>query len=127
MEEADLIADENLFVADDNYDSILSAVKILVIARTFLQNSYIAGWALRNDTQRREAFEAHQATLELVTEQLNRKTTLKLHSLFQDQGAKGIRAHFRSMDFLASSVLKYMERIRVSVSPQAGSKATAGS
>lgn len=119
MEETDMIADENWFVADDNYDSILSAVKILVVARTFLQNSYIAAWAMRNDTPRREVFEGHQATLELVTEQLSRKTMLKLHLLFQDQGAKGIREHFRSMDFLASSVLKYMERIRVSVSHQA--------
>ena len=92
--------------------AVEEAAEALLTARRFLKHSYVAAWAIRDDVAKREVFESHQATLELLTERLSRMTMANIDPIFHEHGAKGIRDHFRSMAFHTSSVMEYMQRIQ---------------
>jgi hypothetical protein len=110
-EKADEIAQKFWFLSEDYFDTLVEAQTTLVTARNFLKHAFIALWAMRGEPVKRDFFESHQATLEIVTERLSQMATAKLDEIFKVQGERALRLHFRSMGFLTSSVQSYMQRI----------------
>ena len=106
-----LSAETLWFASDDDLESMLQAAKMLVRARNFLKNSYVAAWAMRNDLEHRSTFDSHQANLEMITEKLSQLLLTKVHQLYIEQGARAINMHFRAILFCTTSLEQYMERI----------------
>ena len=79
------------------------ALKTLVEARLFLKNSYVAAWAMEEDSHKRKVFEGYQGNLEMFTEKLSRMVVQKVT---WDQGN-----FFRAVEFSTQSILKYIARI----------------
>lgn len=99
------------FASEEDLDNLLNAAKTLVQARNFLKNSYVAAWAMRKDLEHRDAFDSHQANLELFTEKLSQLLLTKMHQLYAEQGPRAVRVHFRAMLFSTASLEQYMKRI----------------
>jgi len=92
-------------ISDECLDLRELALKTLVEARVFLKNSYVAAWAMEEDSHKRKAFEGFQANLELFTEKLSRMVFQKVA---WDRGN-----FFRAVEFSTHSIRLYMARILV--------------
>lgn len=104
-------ADKRWFISEEAFELLVEAWRVLVRGRQFLKWSYVAAWALRHDATELDVFSMSQATLELVTERLNQMTLENTEVIYQEQGERGVRNHFRAMAFLSSTVGRYQLRI----------------
>ena len=108
---SDEVSKKLWFLSQEYFDAHISALRTLIEARHFLKHSYIAAWAIRDQTEKRDVFGGQQAALEMVTERLSQMTTAKLDEVFKAEGERGLRLHFRSITFHVSSVESYVNRI----------------
>jgi len=111
-EHGDRLASRLRFVADEELELLVETTEKLVAARRFVKWSYVAAWALRNESVKLDVFTMSQATLELVTERLTQMTlATNLENLYHAKGERGVRLHFRSMRFLGSTIRRYKQRM----------------
>jgi hypothetical protein len=108
---AQKVADRLFFVTDDELETLFAATEELVGARQFLKRSYVEAWAERDDASKRTLLASSQATLEFVTERLSQMTQTDLPAVYTKGGERSIRMHFRAMEFLRSTIVKYKERV----------------
>ena len=94
--------------SDEYLDLRELALKTMVDARVFLMNSYVAAWAMEEDSHTSKVFEGYQGNLELFTEKLNR---MVVQQVTWDQGERQVTNFFRAMEFSTKSIQKYMARI----------------
>lgn len=89
------------------------AVHILLEARSFLANSYVAAWEISPDSSRFQDIATAQVTLELLTQQLSLMTNDKqfLTQAYEEGGHAAVTFTIRSVIFVADTVSKYSARL----------------
>lgn len=101
------------FIDEIESKQLVEIIKVLIQARQFLKFSYVEAWSIQCDPKGKDVFTSYQASLELMTERLGQMAD-NIHGLcrvYNDEGDHGIRMHFRSMSFVASTVQQFQHRI----------------
>ena len=98
-------------IEDNYYELLQAALEVVVEARMFLKNSYIAAFGLRNNAAKLAEFESHQGALEVLTEKLNQLTDMNVQRIFREKGRQSLAMHFQRLSFYQFSVCTYMTRI----------------
>lgn len=103
---ATLILDDE----DEAHRILEYALRILVDARRFLLNSYIAAFGLNRDFSYRKEFETHQAQVEVLTERLSLLTE-NIPAVFQEGEEKELRSRMQAISLTGSALALYIRRI----------------
>ena len=98
-------------IEEDYYDIMMSALEVVMEARIFLKNSYMATFGLRNHPTKLAEFESHQGALEVLTEKLNKLTDMNVQRIYRERGKQSLTMHFQRLSFHQFSVCTYMTRI----------------
>ncbi|KAL3932485.1 MAG: hypothetical protein SGBAC_010831, partial [Bacillariaceae sp.] len=73
-------------IEEDNFETLQTGLQVIIEARNFLKNSYMATFGLRGNPTKLAELESHQGALEVLTEKLNQLTEMNVQRIYREQG-----------------------------------------